>query len=69
MGNMQFTPYALFTFGQAARLRLTSLSAGKNVNFGTVAKMYINSVTRSYVLRNTNAGDLGGHLSRLEGGD
>lgn len=49
-------------------LGLKLLSSGKSVSFGSGAKIYLNSVTLSYLLRNTNASDLGGHLAIASGG-
>lgn len=46
---------------------LKTLASGKSVSFGSGAKIYMNSVTLSYMLRNTNQADLGGQLSGLTG--
>lgn len=47
---------------------LKVLSSGKSVSFGTGARIYMNSVTLSYLLRNQNANDLGGHMAIAVGG-
>lgn len=49
-------------------LGLKALAAGKSISFGSGAVMYMNSVTLSYLLRNTNAADLGGQLAVVAGG-
>lgn len=49
-------------------LGLKVLASGKSVAFDSGAKIYLNSVTLSYLLRNTNAADLGGHLAYAQGG-
>lgn len=47
---------------------LKTLSSGKSVSFGTGAQIFLNTVTLSYLLRNTNALDLGGQLAVSSGG-
>lgn len=47
---------------------LKTLSSGKSVSFGTGARIFLNSVTLSYLLRNRNANDLGGQLAVSSGG-
>jgi hypothetical protein len=48
-------------------LGVKNLGDGKSVNFGSGAKMYMNSITLSYLLRNINANDLGGQLTTSVG--
>lgn len=47
---------------------LKTLASGKSVSFGTRAKIYANSVTISYLLRNQNPNDLGGQMAIATGG-
>lgn len=47
---------------------LKNLSSGKSVSFGAGAKVFLNTVTLSYLLRNRNANDLGGQLAVSSGG-
>ena len=49
-------------------LGLKQLTIGKSVSFGSNAKIYANSTTVSYLLRNTNSSDLGGMLAIVTGG-
>lgn len=49
-------------------LGLKPLSNGKSVAFDSGAKIYLNSVTLSYLLRNQNPLDLGGQLAVSSGG-
>lgn len=47
---------------------LKLLSSGKSVSFGSGATIMMNSVTLSYLLRNTNPNDLGGQMAVATGG-
>lgn len=44
------------------------LAVGKSISFGRGAKIFMNSVTLDYLLRNRNANDLGGQLAITVGG-
>lgn len=48
-------------------LGVKNLADGKSVNFGSGAKIFMNSITLSYLLRNTNPSDLGGQLTTSVG--
>lgn len=49
-------------------LNLKTYTEGKSVSFGSNAKLFMNSKTVSYLLRNKNAADLGGQLAIVVGG-
>lgn len=48
-------------------LAIQDLADGKSVSFGSNAQLMINSKTLRYLLRNTNANDLGGQLTTSVG--
>jgi hypothetical protein len=55
------TPFSFF-------LGLNTVGRGTSSQYGSAAKMYVNSVTVARILNNTNAADLGGRY-RINGGD
>lgn len=52
----------------ADMLGLKALTVGKSINFGSQARMFMNSTTVGYLLQNRNANDLGGQMAVMVGG-